>query len=101
MAVRGRILGDGKLAALGDAELLANEVVAGGLFGNGVLHLEARVDLEEGDESIRTHKVLHRTGAVVSGLAADALCGFMDGGALLIGEEGGRGLFDELLEAAL
>ena len=32
---------------------------------------------------------------------ADALGGLVDGGALLIGEEGSRGLLHQLLEAAL
>ena len=74
VAVRSWGLGDGKLAAFGDAELLANQIEAGGFLGNGVLHLEACVDLKEGDETVRTDEVLHGARAVVAGLAADALC---------------------------
>ena len=39
-------------AALGDAELLAHQVDAGDLLGDRVLHLQAGVDLEEGDGAV-------------------------------------------------
>ena len=39
-------------AALGEAELLANEVEAGDLFRDRVLDLESGVDLEERDGAI-------------------------------------------------
>ncbi len=39
-------------AALGETELLADEVDTRDLFGDGVLDLQARVDLEERDRAV-------------------------------------------------
>ncbi len=100
VATRGGVLGELEHLALGDLELLQDEVDARGLLGDRVLHLEAGVDLEEGDRVALDH-VLDGAGAVVAGLLADGLGGVVDPLALVIGEERRGGLLDELLEAAL
>ena len=88
-------------AALGEAELLAHEVDAGHLFGDGVLDLQARVDLEERDGAVGSDEELARAGADVADLAEDGLRRFVEGAVLLVGEERGGRLFDELLVATL
>ncbi len=101
MAVRHGILGDGQRQAGGDAELFAHQVHAGGFLGHRVLHLQARVDLEEGDHAVGRHQVLDRAGTGVTGLAADGARRFVDAGALLVGQERRGGLLHEFLVAAL
>ena len=68
-----RVGGEAQLLAVGDAELLADQVDAGGLLGHRVLDLQPGVDLEEGDGAVVADEVLDRAGAVVAGLAADRL----------------------------
>ena len=41
------ILGESESLALRDEQLLAHQIEAGDLFGDGVLHLEAGVDLQK------------------------------------------------------
>ncbi len=94
-------VGDPQRFIVGDAELLPNEVEPGGLFADRVLDLQPGVHLEEADRAIQTDQVLDRAGAAVAGLAADRLGRFVDLGALGVGQERGRGLFDQLLMAAL
>ena len=77
---RRRVLGDVELLALGDAELLADQVDAGGLLGHRVLDLQAGVDLEEGDGAVLADEVLDGAGAVVAGLLADGLGRRVDAG---------------------
>ncbi len=101
MAARRRVLGDVEGIAVGDAELLADQVDARGLLGDRVLHLKARVDLEERDQPVLADQVLDGARAVVVGFLADALGGLVDLLALRVGQERGRRLLDELLEAAL
>ena len=98
---RGRVLGDGQRLAVGDLELLQHQVDAGGLLGDGVLDLQAGVDLEEADQAVLADQVLDGAGAVVAGLLADPLGGLVDLLALRVGQERRRGLLDQLLEAAL
>src|SRR5699024_5707415 len=100
VTARGGVLGELEHLALGDLELLENQVDPGGLLGDRVLDLQAGVDLEEGDR-VALHHELDGAGAVVAGLAADRLGRLVEPPALLVGEERGRGLLDELLEAAL
>ncbi len=88
-------------AALSDAELLAHEVDPGDLFGNGVLDLEARIDLEEGDRAVFRDEELAGTRADVPDLREDRLRRRVELGVLVIGEEGGGRLFDELLVPTL
>ena len=83
------------------ADLPFDEVDAGDLLGHGVLDLEAGVDLEEGDGAVLAHEELAGAGADVAGLLEDRLRGADELVVLLVGEERGRGLLDELLVAAL
>ncbi len=62
---RGRVVGEAQRLALGDAELLADEVDAAGLLGDRVLDLQPGVDLEEADDAVAADEVLDRAGAVV------------------------------------
>ena len=98
---RRRILGDLQRFAVGDLELLQHQVDARGLLGDGVFHLQAGVDLEEGDQAVLADQVLDGACAVVAGFLADALGGFVDLLALRVGEERRGRFLDELLEAAL
>ena len=98
---RRRVLGDVEGVAVGDAELLADQVDARGLFGDRVLHLKTRIDLEERDQPVLADQVLDGACAVVVGFLADALGGLVDLLALRVGQIRGRSLFDELLEATL
>ncbi len=101
VAARGGVLGERQRGALGDAELLADEVDAGGLLGDRVLHLQPGVDLQEGDRPVVADEVLDRARAVVARLPADRLRRGVDGLALLFGQERCGGLLHQLLVAAL
>ncbi len=90
-----------ELLAAGQPELLADEVDAGDFLGDAVLHLEAGVDLEEGDGAVLADEELAGAGAEVAGFLEDGLGGFVEAPVLLLGEERGRGFLDELLVAAL
>ena len=99
--VAARLGRGGQGEALGDADLLAHQVDARDLFGDGVLDLEARVDLEEPDVAVRLQEEF-------DGAHADVVHVFEQragsGHHLLVralGQEGGGGLFDQLLVAAL
>jgi hypothetical protein len=95
------ILGQAQLLAHRDAELLADQVDAGGLLGHRVLYLQPGVYLEERHGAVVADEVLDRTGAVVAGLAADGLGRGVDGLALLRGEERRGRLLDQLLVPSL
>jgi hypothetical protein len=101
VAARSRILGDLQREPVGDAELLADQVDAGGLLADRVLHLQPGVDLQEGDRAVGADQVLHGAGAVVAGLRADGLGRAVDALPLLVGEERRRRLLDQLLVAPL
>ena len=101
VAVGDRIGVDEQLLPAGDAELLSHQVDAGGGLGDGVLHLQAGVDLQEGDQAVGADQVLHGARAEVAGLAADGLCRRVDALALLVGEERRRGLLHKLLKTPL
>ena len=75
MAVHLGVFLDGQFLALSDAELLADQVHAGDLFGDRVLHLQAGVDLEEVNQAVSADQVLDGAGAVVTSLTADVLSG--------------------------
>ncbi len=66
-----------------------------------MLDLQAGVDLQERDRAVLGDEELARPGAVVAGLGEDPLGGGVELADLLLGEERGRGLLDELLVAAL
>jgi hypothetical protein len=57
-----------ELLAVGDAELLADQVDAGDLLGDRVLDLQAGVDLEEGDRAVLADEELAGAGTDVAGL---------------------------------
>lgn len=87
--------------AVGDLELLQHQVDAGGLLGDRVLDLQARVDLQEGDQAVLADQVFDGPGAVVVGLLADPLGRLVDLLALRVGQERRGRLFHQLLEPAL
>ena len=88
--------------AFGEADLRLDDVDAGHLLGDGVLDLDARIDLDEVDGAgIGIHEELDRAGALVLGGMGD-----LDGVgaelvALVVAEIGGRRPLDHLLVAAL
>ena len=89
-------------AALGNADLGPHEVDAGHLLGDGVLHLDTRVDLDEVEAAgVEIVQELHRARVEVVGRAGD---GERVAGELvpLRGREaGGRRAFHDLLVAPL
>ena len=85
--------------AAGDADLLGNEVKPGDLLGDRVLHLQARIDLEE--EDLIAHQELARAEADEAGTLEQGARPSLEG-RLLLGCQARRGcLFDEFLIAAL
>ena len=57
------------LLAAGNTELLTNQVQAGNLLGDRVLHLQSSVDLKEGDGAVGADQELTGACALVAGLA--------------------------------
>ena len=53
----------------GDFDLEAHQVEAGHQFGDGMLHLQARVHLQEVEAPFGVHQEFHRAGVVVTGRA--------------------------------
>ena len=84
-----------------NAELLANEVQPGDLLGDRVLHLQSRIDLEEGNGAVLPDQELARTGTLVLGLLEDGFGGLVQAVDLIVGKEGCGSFFHELLVAAL
>ena len=84
-----------------DAELLAHQVHARDLFGDGVLDLQASVDLEEADGAVRADQELARSRADVAGLAQDRLARLDEARVLVVREERRGRLLDELLVTTL
>ena len=101
VSARCGVFGELELLAVGDAELLADEVDARRLLGDGVLDLQTGVDLEEGDQAVVADEEFDGARTVVTGLAADGLGRRVDAVALFVGEERCGCLLDELLEATL
>lgn len=90
-----------ELLAVGDAEHLTDQVDARDLFGDRVFHLEAGVDLQEGDRAVDAHQELDGARALVTGLLEDGLGRGVQLGVLLLAQEGRGRLLDQLLVAAL
>ncbi len=86
---------------LGETELLAHEIDAGDLLGDGMLDLQPGVDLEEGDGAVTSDEELAGAGAEVTHLFQDRLRRGVEKRVLLVAEERRGGLFHELLVAAL
>ena len=92
----------GERRAVGDEDLQLHQVDAGGVLGDGVLDLQAGVDLEEGEDLLLgLVQVFDGACALVSGGVDE----FGGRGAqlvgLLLGQQRRAGLLDDLLVAAL
>ena len=100
-AVSAQRMFHGQLAAVGDGDLLADQVEAADLLADGVLHLQSGVDFQEVDLALFGHHEL--AGAethVIDRVEQTTRVGFQ----LFehaIGQERSRRLLDELLVAAL
>src|SRR5699024_10900881 len=62
-----------QLLAPSDPELLPDQVEAGDLLGDRVLHLQSRVDLQEADRPVGADEELAGAGPGVAGLLHDGL----------------------------
>ena len=92
----------GQCLAVGDEDLQLHQVDAGGVFGDGVLDLEAGVDLEEREDLLLgLVQVLDGACALVAGGLDELGRGGAQFVGLLLGEQWGAGLLDDLLVAAL
>ena len=88
----------GELVALGHAELPADDVDAGDLLGDGVLHLDPRIDLDEEKlAGVGIDEKLDRAGVLVLRRAADGERSLADGVAGLRRQVRGGGDLDDLL----
>ena len=93
-------LREGQLLAGGHADLHLHDVDAAGHLGDGVLHLYARVHLDEVELAVLEQELEGARATVADLLAGGgaALAHFLDQAA---GDAGGRRFFDDLLVAAL
>ena len=89
------------LLAAGNTELLTNQVQAGNLLGDRVLHLQSSVDLKEGDGAVGADQELTGAGTLVAGLTQNRAGRLVQALVLLIAQVGGGCLLNELLVAAL
>ena len=101
VAARGRFVRHGQGQAVGDAQLFDNEVASGGFFGDGVLHLQARVHFQKGDGAAAADEKFRRACAHVARAGADVARGLVQALALCVAQERGGGFFHELLVAPL
>ena len=101
MAVGRWHAGVGQHLAFGHAELQAHQVGARGLFRHRVFHLQTGVDFEERDRAALAQQILHRARAHIARRLANLARRLVDALALRIGQKRGRGLFHQLLVAAL
>jgi hypothetical protein len=93
-------LAERQLLARGDAQLGLDDVDAGDHLGDRVFHLHARVHLDEEELALLVQE-LEGAGAAVADLAAGLCAAIADPGHLARRQPGRRGLFDDLLVAAL
>ena len=94
------LLGDRERLAGGHPHLLADQVEPGHRLGDRVLHLDARVHLEE-EELVARDQVLERAGRGVADGARRAHRGLAHAGAQPVVHDRARRLLDQLLVAAL
>src|SRR5712691_1361185 len=85
----------------GDLELEPDQVEAGDHFGDGVLDLEAGVDLEEVETAVGVEQELDGAGVGVAGGLREGDRGLTHRGALLGAEVRSRRLLDDFLVSAL
>src|SRR5690606_24624907 len=91
-----------QLVALGDEDLAFDDIDAGDDLGDGVLDLDARVDLDEVELlAVHVDQELDGAGGVVVDGAAEAHGGFADALAQLARKVHAGGDLDDLLVAAL
>ena len=100
-AVAAQFGGAGELATGGDIELFAHQVEAADLFGDGVLHLQARVDFQEVHLAVRGHHEFAGAQAHVADRGEQAAGVFLQRADDFLGQEGRGRLFHEFLVAAL
>ena len=89
------------LLAAGNAELLTNQIQAGNLFRDGVLHLQSSVHLQEGDGAVGTDQELTGASTLVASLTQNCAGCLVEALVLLITQVGGGCLLDKLLVTAL
>ncbi len=91
----------GQGQAVGDAQLLDDQIQPRGFLGDRMLDLQARIDLEERDPPVARQQELHRARADIAGALANGPRGLVDARAPFIVEERRRSLLDQLLVAPL
>src|SRR6266481_5860517 len=88
--------------AAGDLDLRLDQIDPGHAFGDGVLHLDARVDFDEIElAGVGVLQELDGAGGAIAHRAADLERRLVQLGALRIVEKSRRRAFDHLLVAAL
>ena len=91
------VLGDRQRFAGGDAQLQLHEVEPGDRLGDGVLHLESGVDLEERDRAVGADHELDGAGALVADVTGERDGTVAERGTDLGGDARGGRLLDDLL----
>ena len=86
---------------LGHQDLPADEIEASDQFGDGMLHLESRVDFEEVEGAVTVHDELDGARAGIAERASDGDGGLAHARPQFGRQRGGGRLFDHLLVAAL
>ena len=99
--VAARLRGSGERQSLRDTDLLAHQVDARDFLGDGVLDLQARVDLEEPDVAIGLQQELDRAHANVVHVFEQCARCVHERFVCTLGQERRGRLLDQLLVAAL
>ena len=87
--------------AAGEPELLADQVNPGDFLGNRVLHLQPRIDLEEGNSAVLANQEFTGPRALVPRFAQDRLGGRVQAFVLLVRQERRRRFLNQFLVPAL
>ena len=101
---RDRLLRPRERPAGGDLDLRDHEILAGALLADGVLDLQAAVELHEAQHAaggIWIQEQLHRAGTDVADSCSRACGRSAGGGAQIVIDRGRRALLDQLLMVAL